>query len=82
MAKAKEPKFENHPTRFIQRMMVCDPETGIEHEIEIRKDTVNNMLIGLDITFVEGPWTDVFCPYTGRYKLDIGRNKTQIGGQA
>ena len=40
-----------HPTKFVQLVIERDPDSGLEVELEIRKDTVTGAMIGLDGSF-------------------------------
>ena len=62
-----------HQTRFIISVMVRDPDSGREVEIEIRKDLTTGMLVGVDTHFSSGGWKDIVDPYTGNARLNIGR---------
>jgi hypothetical protein len=42
-----------HPTKFVQLVTVGDPDTGLEVELEIRKDAVTGALAGLDGSFLD-----------------------------
>jgi hypothetical protein len=66
-----------HPTIFVIRFIVRDPTDGREVEIEVRKDMVTGMMVGIDHNFLAGGWTQMTEPYTGNANLNISQDQDQ-----
>jgi hypothetical protein len=60
-----------HPTKFVQLVIVRDPDSGLEVELEIRKDTVTGAMIGLDGSFLDQDVGRVCDPYNPGEELEI-----------
>jgi hypothetical protein len=66
-----KPKTTAHPTKFIQLVTVRDPDSGLDVELEIRKDLAFGALVGLDGSYLDEDVGPVFDPYNRGGELEI-----------
>jgi hypothetical protein len=66
-----KPKTPAHPTKFVQHVTVRDPDTGLDVELEIRKDVATGALVGLDGSYLGQDVGPIYDPYNRGEELDI-----------
>ena len=69
-----------HNTKFVQAIQVIDPDTGLECEMEIRKDLSNLLLIGIDGFYLSQDIGPVLCPYEPGVELIISEDEEGTNG--
>jgi hypothetical protein len=67
-----------HPTKFVQLVTVRDPDSGLDVELEIRKDTVSGAMIGLDGSYLEQDVGPIWDPYNRGEQLAIPDDEDQF----
>jgi hypothetical protein len=60
-----------HPTKFIQFVNVRDPDSGLDVELEIRKDMTTGALVGLDGSYLDQEVGPIYDPYNPGEELEI-----------
>jgi hypothetical protein len=64
-------KIPAHPTKFLRLVTVRDPDSGLDVELEIRKDLVTGALVGLDGSYLDQDLGPIFDPYNRGEELEI-----------
>ncbi len=72
MAKKPSPVQETKASKFVIQIMVTDPDSGLESEVEIRKDVQTGLMVGIDRAAIHGI-IDIPHPYHDHARLNISR---------
>jgi hypothetical protein len=63
------------PTKWVGVVTVCDPDTGLPVQVEIRKDMESGAMVGIDCSFLESDVGPVYSPYNYGSVLEIPDNE-------
>ena len=69
--------MKNHSTKCVAIVTITDPDTGNPVEIEIRKNQVTGLMVGLDETILKDLDAPIYDPYNKHEMLDIPDNETE-----